>query len=98
MYRLSPCSSAFGSSERRAQEWDLGTKHDFTFNATGRFGNEGVSQARTADFTTAETEVGGVLLCISCHDGNLTPQNMLANDPYEHRLASGAKGLKANEP
>jgi len=28
-------------------------------------------------------EVGGILLCLSCHDGNLTPSNMMRNQSYE---------------
>ncbi len=28
-------------------------------------------------------EVGGILLCLSCHDGNLTPKNMMRNQSYE---------------
>ena len=31
-------------------------------------------------------EVGGILLCLSCHDGNLTPNNMMANQSYEQKI------------
>ena len=31
-------------------------------------------------------EVGGILLCLSCHDGNVTPTNMMANQSYEQRI------------
>ncbi len=31
-------------------------------------------------------EVTGVLLCLSCHDGNLTPHNMLQDWSYEHEV------------
>jgi hypothetical protein len=34
----------------------------------------------------AGREVNGVLLCLSCHDGNLTPQNMLQSWSYEHQV------------
>ena len=34
----------------------------------------------------AGREVSGVLLCLSCHDGNLTPQNMLQSWSYEHQV------------
>jgi hypothetical protein len=32
--------------------------------------------------TTAERS--GVLLCVSCHDGNLAPENMIANQSYDN--------------
>ena len=31
-------------------------------------------------------EVGGILLCLSCHDGNLTPRNMMTNQSYEQKI------------
>ena len=31
-------------------------------------------------------EVGGILLCLSCHDGNVTSKNMMANQSYEQRI------------
>jgi len=31
-------------------------------------------------------EVGGILLCLSCHDGNLTQSNMMQNWSYEQQL------------
>ena len=34
----------------------------------------------------AGREVNGVLLCLSCHDGNLTPHNMLQSWSYEHQV------------
>jgi hypothetical protein len=35
---------------------------------------------------TGSQEVGGILLCLSCHDGNLTPQNMMQNWSYEQQI------------
>lgn len=31
-------------------------------------------------------EVGGILLCLSCHDGNLTASNMMTNQSYEQQI------------
>ena len=31
-------------------------------------------------------EVGGILLCLSCHDGNVTPTNMMQNWSYEQQI------------
>jgi hypothetical protein len=39
-----------------------------------------------ASFSSAGSEVNGVLMCISCHDGNITPQNMMAGQSYEQRV------------
>ena len=35
---------------------------------------------------TGSEEVGGILLCLSCHDGNLTPSNMMAKKSYEQSI------------
>jgi hypothetical protein len=35
---------------------------------------------------TGSQEVGGILLCLSCHDGNLTPSNMMQNWSYEQQI------------
>jgi len=31
----------------------------------------------------SDAETGGLLMCLSCHDGSLTPTNMMANQSYE---------------
>ena len=36
--------------------------------------------------TSGSTEVGGILLCLSCHDGNLTASNMMTNQSYEQKI------------
>ena len=38
------------------------------------------------DLRAASAEVGGILLCLSCHDGNVTASNMMANQSYEQRI------------
>jgi len=35
---------------------------------------------------TGSQEVGGILLCLSCHDGNLTQKNMMTNQSYEQKI------------
>jgi hypothetical protein len=51
------------------------------------FGQDGRRvQVDSARLTTPAAEVAGVVLCLSCHDGNVTPQNMLANQPYEQAV------------
>ena len=41
---------------------------------------------RSAPLPGGNREVNGVLLCLSCHDGNLTPQNMLQSWSYEYQM------------
>ncbi|MGB9470510.1 MAG: hypothetical protein WBQ59_14270, partial [Candidatus Acidiferrum sp.] len=36
--------------------------------------------------TGGGTEVGGILLCLSCHDGNVTQHNMMTGSSYEQRI------------
>src|SRR5215467_3636959 len=36
--------------------------------------------------SSGSQEVGGILLCLSCHDGNLTTQNMMQNWSYEQQI------------
>jgi hypothetical protein len=38
------------------------------------------------NFVSADSEVSGVLLCVSCHDGNITAQNMMAAQSYEQKI------------
>lgn len=40
---------------------------------------------RPASTAGGSEEVKGILLCLSCHDGNLTPQNMMQSSSYEHQ-------------
>ncbi len=39
-----------------------------------------------SSISTGSQEVGGILLCLSCHDGNLTSQNMMQNWSYEQQI------------
>src|SRR3984885_4681578 len=36
--------------------------------------------------STGSQEVGGLLLCLSCHDGNLTQSNMMQNWSWEQQI------------
>lgn len=44
---------------------------------------------------SASSEIAHILLCLSCHDGNIAPENMMANQPYEE---SGLVGNAASRP
>jgi hypothetical protein len=70
------------------------------YGQTIAFGDSGsYTELLPASITTGSTEVGGILLCLSCHDGNVTPSNMMTNQSYEQRIglltntAYGAKPI-----
>jgi hypothetical protein len=57
------------------------------YGQTIAFGDDGsFTELLPASITSGSQEVGGILLCLSCHDGNLTPQNMMVNQAYEQRI------------
>ena len=39
-----------------------------------------------SSITSGSQEVGGILLCLSCHDGNLTQSNMMTNQSFEQAI------------
>jgi opacity protein-like surface antigen len=64
------------------------------YGATIAFGDGGkFTEVLPANLTVASSDVGGILLCLSCHDGNVTSKNMMANQSYEQRI-----GLLTNSP
>jgi hypothetical protein len=57
------------------------------YGATIAFGDGGETvEVLPTTIATGSEEVGGILLCLSCHDGNLTAKNMMANQSYEQRI------------
>ena len=44
------------------------------------------AELRPSALAGASQEVAGVLVCLSCHDGNLTPYNMMQSWSYEHQV------------
>src|SRR5579864_56853 len=57
------------------------------YGKTVAFGDDGsFTEVLPNGIATGSQEVGGILLCLSCHDGNLTPTNMMANVSYEQRI------------
>ncbi len=39
-----------------------------------------------ANITGTSADIGGILLCLSCHDGNVTQSNMMTNKSYEQTI------------
>jgi hypothetical protein len=57
------------------------------YGATIAFGDGGEFVEVLPTSLSANTpEVGGILLCLSCHDGNVTPSNMMNKQLYEQRV------------
>jgi len=57
------------------------------YGATVAFGDNGsFTEVLPTTIATGSEEVGGILLCLSCHDGNLTPTNMMTKVSYEQAI------------
>jgi hypothetical protein len=57
------------------------------YGATLKFGDNGrYVEVLPTTISTGNTEVGGILLCLSCHDGNVTYSNMMTNQSYEQKI------------
>jgi hypothetical protein len=86
-----PHSGSFGSGQKGAADagsyalW--GQDASPLYGATINFGDGGkYSEVLPTSISTGSQEVGGILLCLSCHDGNLTAKNMMANQSYEQQI------------
>jgi hypothetical protein len=89
-----PHSGAFGSGHTvKVNNGDTGTYalwgQDASplYGASLAFGDSGrYVEVLPATIKGGSQEVGGILLCLSCHDGNLTPSNMMTNQSYEQAI------------
>jgi hypothetical protein len=86
-----PHSGSFGSGQKGAADagsyalW--GQDASPLYGATVAFGDGGsYSEVLPNSISTGSQEVGGILLCLSCHDGNMTAKNMMANQSYEQKI------------
>jgi hypothetical protein len=87
----SPHSGSFGSGHGGAADagsyalW--GQDASPLYGKTIAFGDNGqYTEVLPATIATGSQEVGGILLCLSCHDGNVTQSNMMINQSYEQRI------------
>src|SRR5271167_2442960 len=87
----SPHSGSFGSGHAGAADtgsyalW--GQDASPLYGKTIAFGDTGkYTEVLPATISTGSQEVGGILLCLSCHDGNVTAANMMVNQSYEQRI------------
>ena len=57
------------------------------YNKSIAFGDGGrYVEVLPAGIATGSQEVGGILLCLSCHDGQVTASNMMQNWSYEQQI------------
>jgi len=86
-----PHSGSFGSGHGGAADagsyalW--GQDASPLYGKTIAFGDNGqYVEVLPNGIASGSQEVGGILLCLSCHDGNLTPTNMMQNWSYEQQI------------
>jgi hypothetical protein len=86
-----PHSGSFGSGHGGAADagsyalW--GQDASPLYGKTIAFGDNGsYTEVLPSSITTGSTEVGGILLCLSCHDGNVTASNMMTGQSYEQSI------------
>lgn len=86
-----PHSGSFGSGHGGAADagnyalW--GQDASPLYNKTIAFGDGGsYSETLPASLTAGTADVGGILLCLSCHDGNVTQSNMMTGKSYEQTV------------
>jgi hypothetical protein len=86
-----PHSGSFGSGQKGAADagsyalW--GQDASPLYGAAVAFGDGGkYTEVLPTGIATGSEEVGGILLCLSCHDGNMTAKNMMANQSYEQKI------------
>jgi hypothetical protein len=86
-----PHSGSFGSGHGGASDagnyalW--GQDASPLYGASLAFGDNGrFVEVLPSSLTSSSPDVGGIMLCLSCHDGNLTQSNMMQNWSYEQQI------------
>jgi hypothetical protein len=76
---------------------DLGPLYGYTLNMgdSGRFVE--TLPASTA-FAVGDEEIRGIMMCLSCHDGNVARGAMMNGQSYEQRLGLLPAGLYGSKP
>jgi hypothetical protein len=86
-----PHSGSFGSGHGGSSDagsfalW--GQDASPLYGKTIAFGDNGsFTELLPSSISTGNQEVGGILLCLSCHDGQVTQSNMMTNKSYEQTI------------
>jgi hypothetical protein len=98
-----PHSGSFGSGHTGSADtgsfalW--GQDASPLYGKTIAFGDEGeFTELLPSSISSGDEEVGGILLCLSCHDGNVTPSNMMNTQSYEQRIGLLTNTSYGNTP
>src|SRR6202043_144849 len=63
------------------------------------FGDGGkYTEVLPSSITSGSIEVGGILLCLSCHDGNVTASNMMTAKSYEQAIGLLTTPTSGSQP
>jgi hypothetical protein len=74
-----------GSGSQETAPWGPNTTP--LYGRTIAFGDGGrYVEVLPANISIRNREVDGILVCLSCHDGNLTPPSMMVGQSYEQRV------------
>jgi len=89
----SPHSGAYGSGHLPKKGNDTGNYALWGQDASPlygyylAFGDSGrYIEVLPGSLTAGGVEVSGIMLCLSCHDGNVTYNNMMTNQAYEQKI------------
>jgi hypothetical protein len=100
-----PHSGAFGAGQSVKSGTDTGSYalwgQDASplYGQTIAFGDGGkYTEVLPSTITGGGSEVGGILLCLSCHDGNVTPRNMMANQSWEQKVGMLTNSAYGTDP
>jgi len=63
---------------------DLGPLYGYTLNM-GDSGNYKATLPLSKDFAVADEEIRGIMMCLSCHDGNIAKGAMMTNQSWEKK-------------
>ena len=99
----SPHSGSFGSGHGGASDagnfalW--GQDASPLYGYTLKMGDSGrYVETLPGSLTAGGVEVSGIMLCLSCHDGNITQHNMMNGQSYEQRIGFLQNSAYGNQP
>jgi hypothetical protein len=66
--------------------WGQSTSSPYGHTVTFGLGETYYVEVTASQLSLDQGEVGGILLCVSCHDGNIAPLDMMNAQIYEQRI------------
>jgi len=100
-----PHSGAFGSGQTVKNGTDTGNYALWGQDASPLYGqtlafgdNGSYVEVLPSSLTTGSADTGGILLCLSCHDGTVTNTNMMTGQLYEQTIKLLTNPAYGNNP